>query len=356
MSSYYTAAQLEAMRRAKIQQDLSDAIQRLREQLQTEHANTVQLSASANIKLSVFADDAVTGGCQESTEVTAASLQRGSAQAAAKRDELDFSGLLFASHKKPTRLELEFDAWVKKVNERPVLSEQDAKDRTRLLAALANTMQAPGDIEDKLRAARMRVTSYLQGAAVVTPAERARMESDYFQYCALCQLLEVKPTERYPYRVRQEIRRMTEVLETRKQNEYIMNVIEDVMEELGCHVRDDAVLDHTMGQVYAVDGHPLCDVFVGNDGTGIMFEPVGESREGSVEKRRQIESSANSICSLYGELEERAAERGVILKRVYLAPAQIGQMCVQSDISERRESRKRRKAAGQKQKAMGTEG
>ena len=86
-----------------------------------------------------------------------------------------------------------------------------------------------------------------------------------------------------------------------------------------------------------------------------MFEPIGETKEGSLEKRRQIESSANSICSLYGKLEEKAAEKGVILKRVYIEPAHIEKMCVQTDISERRTSKKQRKTAAQKQKAMGTE-
>lgn len=356
MSSYYTAAQLEAMRKARLKQELSDTIQKLKEQLQTEHSNNAQISSSENIEISVFATDDSMGGYSKNATVTGAMLQNENKQTTVQRDDLDFSGLLFSSHKKPTRLELELDSWVQKVDERPVISEKDEKDRTRLLAELAKTIQASAvDIEDRIRSVKMRVTSYLQGAARVTLSDKANMESEYYHYCALCKMLDVKPTEKYPYRIKKEIGRMTAVLEKRNQDEYIMGVIEDIMDELGCHAKDDAVLDHTVGQIYSVDGHPLCDVFIGNDGSGIMFEPVGESKEGSLEKRRQIESSANSICSLYGKLEEKAAEKGVILKRVYIEPAHIERMCVQSDISERSARKKQRKTAVQKQKAMGTE-
>ena len=357
MSSYYTAAQLEAMRKARLKQELSDTIQKIKEQLQTEHSNNVQISSSANIEISVFVKDDSVGGYSKNAIVSGALLREESKQSTVQRDELDFSELLFSSHKKPTRLELELDSWVQKVNERPVISEKDEKDRKRLLAELAKTIQASAvDIEDRIKSVKMRVTSYLQGAARVTLSDKVKMEAEYYEYCALCKMLGVKPTEKYPYRIKKEIGRMTAVLEKRNQDEYIMDVIEDIMDELGCHAKDDAVLDHTVGQIYSVDGHPLCDVFIGNDGSGIMFEPVGESKEGSLEKRRQIESSANSICALYGKLEEKAAKKGVILKRVYNEYVHIEQMCVQSDISERGARKKHRIITVQKQKAMGTEG
>lgn len=357
MSSYYTTAQLEAMRKARLKKELADSIQRVKEQLQTEHINSVQMTAGANIATTVFVTDDAVGGYSKNAVVTGAMLQDEKSRGDIKRDELDFSGLLFSTHKKTTKLEQELDSWVKKVDERPIISEMDEKDRTRLLAELAKTIQASAiDIEDKIRSVKMRVSTYLQGSARITDADKAKMESTYFEYCALCEMLEVKPTERLPYRVEKEAARMTYVLEKRRQDEYVMDVIEHIMEDLGCHATDDAVLDHTVGQMYAVDGHPLCDVFVGNDGSGIMFEPVGESKGGSLERQRQIESSANSICSLYATLEERAAEKGVILKRVYIEPVQIGEMCVQSDISERSAGKRQRKTSTQKQRALNLEG
>ena len=356
MSSYYTTAQLEAMRKERLKKDLSDAIQKIREQLQTEHDNTVQVVSSSNIELSVFAFDNSVGGYKTSTVITGNLLEERNENENHERDSFDFSELLFSSHKKPTRLELELDSWIHKIEERPILTEKDEMDRTRLLSELARIIHDPLiDIEDKIRFVKTRVTSYLQGATKLNSSDLAEMESVYYHYCALCQLLGVEPKEKYHYRIKSEIARMTSILEKRQQDEYIMGVIEDIMEDLGCHVKDEAVLDHTIGQVYSVDGHPLCDVFIGNDGSGIMFEPIGESRTGSMERQRQIENSANSICSLYAQLEEKAAERGVILKRVYIEPAHFDSMCVHSDISEHTGKKKQRKNTVQKQRAFGSE-
>ena len=212
------------------------------------------------------------------------------------------------------------------------------------------------DIEDKINTVKMRVSSFLQGSIRLTDADKKRIEENYYEYCALCQLLEVRPTEKHPYRVEKEIARMTKVLERRQQEEYVMEVIEDILEDLGCHAKEDAILDNRVGQMFSVDGHPLCDVFVSKDESGIMFEPVGQSKEGSLEKRRQVEGSANSICSLYSVIEERAAEKGIILRRIVADPARIDQMFVQSDVSERKASKRQRKAASKNQRAMGSEG
>lgn len=356
MSSYYTTAQLEAMRRELLKKELAESIAQLKEQMKVKQANEVQITEGLNIKTSVIIEDKVVERELKEMVITGDMLQADKCQSIEKREALDFSDLLIATRKTATKLELELDSWVKKADERPIVTEKDEKDRTRILAELAKVINASEtDIEDKIRAVKMRVTSYLQNAVLMTDAEQERIKSKYYEYCALCEMLEVKPVETLPYRVEKEVERMTSVLEKRRQDEYVMDVIEEIMGELGCHAKDDAVLDHTTGQMYSVDGHPLCDVFVGNDGSGIMFEPVGESKGGSLERQRQIERSANSICSLYATLEERAAEKGVILKRVYADPTHISEMCVQSDISERRARKKQRRTASLKQRIFNSE-
>lgn len=357
MSSYYTRAELEAQRKAQLRRELADSIQQLKKQLQETHDNTAQVTAGENITLSVFATEDSISGYSKNAAITGAMLLEDSARGGSARDELDFSGLLFSMDKKPTKLELELDAWIRKADERPVISEKDEADRARLLAGITRILEETGtDIEDKITSVKMRVSSYLQGAARITKEDEENMMSTYDEYCALCAMLDMQPTERIPCRVEQEVARMASVLEKRMQDEYIMETIEGIMEELGCHAGDDAILDHTPGQMYSVDEHPLCDVFVGHDGSGILFEPVGESKGGSLEKQRQIEDSANSICSLYAALEERAAEKGVILKRVYAEPAHIRDMCVQSDISERSARKKQRKTSARTQKTFHLEG
>lgn len=356
MSSYYTAAQLEEMRKKRIMQELSGSIEKLKEQLIAKHDNSVQITSGNNVELTVFATDAAVGGYSGSNIVMGAMLQQAESPDVIKREEFDFSNLLVSNNRKPTKLELELDSWIKKVDERIVVSEKDEKDCARVIVELSKIVNSVEmDIEDKIKHVKMRVSTYLQGASMVTDIEKERIETNYFEYCAMCELLEVKPMEHIPYKVEKEMVRMRSVLAKRKQDEYIMEVIEDIMDELGCHVKDEAVLDHVVGQMFSVDGHPLCEVFIGNDGKGIMFEPVGESKSSSLEKKRQIENSANSVCTLYKELEERAAERGVILNRVYMEPANVDEMCVQKDISERRAAKSKGRTAIQRQRALDSE-
>ncbi len=368
MSSYYTTAQLEEMRRAQIEREIAaekarlkkameDSIQRISDQLRKQHVNEVKATETPGEKMTVFISDQAVSGYRESAVITGATLQNERHVAKVKRDELDFSGLLQSEGKKATALASELNAWLGRIDERPVISEKDEKDRKRLIAELEKTVAAASvDIEDKIRSVKMRVSSYLQGSARMTPDDEASIQSDYCEYCVLCDMLEMKPTEKFPWRIKKEIERMNAVLSKRTQDEYIMSALETIMDEMGLHAKDNAVLDHTAGQLYAVDGHPFCDVFVGNDGSGIMFEPIGESREGSVDKRRQIEHSANSICRMYAVLEEKAAEKGVILNRVYAAPARIDQMSVQTDVSERSAAKRQKKSSVLKQRALDSEG
>lgn len=355
MSSYYTTAELEAMRKAQLRKELDDSIMRLKEQLREEHTNSVQTTAGENIKQSVFvSDDSVSGYSTESIETGPVFLNEKD-KSTVQREVLDLSDLLISKDTRPTKLELELESWITKAYERPIITETDERDRARIVAELAKIVASSADIEDKIKSVKMRVKSYLQGATAVTDSEKEKMEERYYEYCALCEMLDISPDEKLPYRIEKEAARMKALLERRKQDEYVMAVIEEIMGELGCHAKNSAVLDHTEGQIYSVDGHPLCDVFIGNDGSGIMFEPVGETKKCSLERKRQIENSANSICSLYSTLEERAAEQGVILNRVYAEPAHIDEMCVQEDVAESTARKKQRKATVQKQRVLNAE-
>ncbi|MBE5838433.1 hypothetical protein [Butyrivibrio sp.] len=394
MSSYYTTAELEAMRRKQIMQDLSDGIKRLKNILMGKHDNNVQVTRGNNIELNVSVKDNAEGGCSDSIQKLKEQLRINHSNYAqvtkgsnielnvfekdnvaedysvsnsgvgpllyenvnpekSVRKELDFSELLVSKRNEPTKLEKELQALVRKLDERVIISKKDEADHSRVIVEISNILDNEGlDIEDKIKQINMRVLAFLQGGRPLTEKDKEKFQSDYYEYCALCSMLELDPVENIPYRVEGEISRMRKVLEKRRQDEYIMTVIEEIMDELGCHVKDEAVLDHVVGQMFSVDGHPLCDVFVGNDGRGIMFEPIGASKPASLEKKRQIENSASSVCALYKELEERAAEKGVILSRVYMDPANADEMCVQDDISERRAVTQKRKATVQRQKAL----
>lgn len=356
MSSYMSAAQIEAQRKAKLKKDLTESVQQLKEQLRASHENLAQVEAGTHIRLMYAASDDSDSGYDKNIQITEEMVQSADRTEAEKREELDFSALLYAEHKKTDRLSRELAFWLGRVEERPILTKKDEQDRTRILAELARLVRDTSmDREDQVKAVKMRVSGYLQGASVLSAAEEARIRDQYLEYCALCEMLECIPTEQVPYRVEQEVKRMTGLLEKRQQEAYVMEVIGGILEELGCHAEEEAVLDHTAGRMYSVEGNSLCDVFVGRDGSGILFEPVGRSREGSLERQRQTLNSANAICSLYPLLEERAADRGVILQRIYAEPVELEELFVQSDVSVKTDEKRKRKTAVQKQRTLNSE-
>ena len=349
----------EEIRRKKEQfrQKVSDSVQALDEQLKTGHANTVQMSTSIKYESSiVFADDSISGYMDPGVILSESLLSDNSHPGPGNRNVLNFSDLLLSGPNELTPLESELESWVKKVDERPILNEQDENDKKRISEELAKIIRSSDDIEDKIKAIKMRVKNYLDDAARISEMDKEKMESTYYyEYCALCEMLSEEPTEKIPSRVKKEVSRMKELLQKRRQDEYIKDVLEEILEDLGCHMKEGAVLDQTEGQLYSVDGHPLCDVFVGYDSFGVLFEPVGEFKEGSLENQRRIEQSANSICSMYATLEERAAEKGVILKCIHMEPAQINKMHKNKEKRKRDTARKQRKATAPKQRVINPE-
>lgn len=97
MSSYYTAAQLEAMRKEKIKKELADSIQRLSIQLQEKHDNSVHISSAGNIELSVFAIDDTTSGSEGNLFVAKENITQSTNVENTQREDLDYQGFLLVN-------------------------------------------------------------------------------------------------------------------------------------------------------------------------------------------------------------------------------------------------------------------
>ncbi|MGN0177894.1 MAG: hypothetical protein ACI4DY_00420, partial [Monoglobaceae bacterium] len=69
-----------------------------------------------------------------------------------------------------------------------------------------------------------------------------------------------------------------------------------------------------------VSDSEYCDVFVSNQGTGILFEPVVDKGTSSQEHLDDVQSDINKVCSLYAEAEKRLKEYGIILTNQYYNP------------------------------------
>lgn len=94
-------------------------------------------------------------------------------------------------------------------------------------------------------------------------------------------------------------------------------------------------------------------MFVGSDGSGIMFEPIVEISRNNV-STATIETDIGHVCSLYKEVEDRAFERGIVLNRVYLEPLTAQECCTEEKVSAQK--KKKRKSISQKLKAIRQEG
>ena len=354
MSSYYTTAQLEEMRRARLRQELEDNLrqmkERLRERLEAPAESRVERTTAEKIVLTAVDRDAGTSGYRIDSEIGAG--ESGTVPAEARR-EVDLSALLDWDAERAQRAEGPFDKLLAQVEERAVLTEEDRRARERIVSELKALAARSGENEeDRLAEASWRLKIYLRAGTPAAQVDRAAAEERLLEYRALCRLAEAVPTASMPGEVEKECARLTALLEKRRQDAYIMDTLTELMGELGCSVVGETVLDHTEGQLFSVDGHPLCDVFMGADASGILFEPVAESREGSLDRRRQIERSANSICAMYGELEALAAQRGIILRRVYQDPAELEKLYVRGDVRTEKGRQRRRQA---REKAVGTE-
>lgn len=353
MSSYYTTAQLETMQKARLKAELLENLDKIRAQLLEKHQNDVVVSAATNLEITVTNDDKGVSGFTSSVRIGEELRQE---QTVSSRIILDLSSLLRENHIFASQLEQEIEKLVDAIDQRAVLTEQDAIDKERVLLETSKTLSNNKmDVEDKLKHLRMRIESYIQGGILSSNVDYQKLENEYYNYCALCQLVGEKPVETLPEKVSSATKRLLEVAEKQKQDAYIMSTIEEIMSTLGCSVKDQVVLDHTEGQLFSVDGHPLCDVFVGADGSGIMFEPVAQTTDGSLDQKRTLEASANIVCSKYDKIEELALERGIVLKRVYAEPASVSSMCFQNNLQASKKNERQRKARTTKLKARTTE-
>lgn len=347
MSSYYTTAELEQMRKAQIRRQLEQKLNALQAQLRAGGESTATVAAAAAAQTVAIQDDAQRGYTYTGS---GPSVTERSTQPEA-RTVIDLSALLRVPTA-PSKLSRQLEDTIRKADERAILTQADAQDKARLMTAISQITSDPNmDIEDKILAVQLRVQSFLQCGTPISAVDTQKLQDARLEYSALCRMLELTPqADLLPDQIRHENERMKQLLEKQAQQAYILQTLGEILEQLGCHVQGSAVLDHTEGQAFSVDGAPLCDVFVGADHSGILFEPIAQTRGGSLDRQRQTQQHANKICALYATLEEKALERGILLRRVYADPVDQDTICIQSDLEQFVQKKQQRKAQEQKKK------
>ena len=322
MSSYASIYALEEYVKERIRFETNESIQSLTEQLKIKNDKS-QYAFMTHVSQIVIAEDDLVHEKEDNYLVSENDNLSGS-KAAKKRDVLNLSSLLNSSSRKSNRLQRELDFLIKSVEKRMIITEEDENARKEITRKINQIISDSSlDVEDKISILEGSVNRYLAEAVSPTIEEIERQKTIYNEYLTLCNMLDIKPTEHTPYQVKKEHKRLSELIIKKRENEYVMNVIVSIMEELGCKTENDKILFGVVGQVFSVNNEPMCNVFTGmDDNQGILFEPIEKNIANTASANvSQLQNNVEHICALYEKIEQMAAYKGVILKREYMTSA-----------------------------------
>ena len=188
----------------------------------------------------------------------------------------------------------------------------------------------------------MRILSYLSSGGKNSADDIKRFEDLRLEYRTLCALLGAIEKPLFLDELEITVPRMQATLLKQEEDEYIIRAIEESMEAIGFRMLQSCSLDKMEGALYAVDGSPMCDVFVAQDGGGFLFETIAKSGAESLNRRNQVEENARSICDKYTWLEKEAAKRGVILSCIDLVEPEYDEIASEAMVNVSQELRKKR--------------
>ena len=343
-SSYYSTAELEAMRKEQIRQDLLQSVAAIRQQLSvtvgsapaaavTAYHTTISISESDEI-VSAFKDVRTTAFRGEKLIL----------------ETLDFSSLLESVPLRENAIHTRISKAVARIDDRAILSRLDMEANDKLISSINDLLRDKGlDSEHTAAMVEMRVNAYLASGRTMTAELKEQIDAQRAEYRALCDMCGAREEEVPPDEMDKAIRKMTATLLKEREDAYIAEVIENAMSKLGFHTLHNCTLSGSPGMLYAVDGTPLCDVFVSNDGSDFLFETVAKGR-GTLNQRRQTEENALTICSKYEQLAEEATLHGVKLRCVVSAEPKYENIASEAEIVKTQKERGSHRERGKSQK------
>lgn len=328
MSSYYSAVQLEAMRKEQLRNKLNQSLESLKKSICEYHDNKVGHRISFGTVHSVRIDDIVNNKFGFSGEIGESSYK---GEECGEREGINLSGLLSVGRGK-SKNESNIIEIIKQKENRAILYNKDLVEKEKLEEGIRKILEDQSiDLESKTELIEMKIDSFLRSGTLIEDVDEEYVISKYDEYEALCKMMGVVPTEMLLERVEQECILMREELQKQEENKYIADTISQIMEELGCQGTGKTILQHVYGEMFNVSGCKHCNVFLGKQGKSIMFEPVIDSRDGSENQRKEVQQEIASVCTLYAEIERLAAERGVFLTKVDFNPVSVDNAVVKQN-------------------------
>ena len=351
MSSYITAAELEKRRKEELRRRLNESISSLKDKITEVTSNETGVNVSYGTVHSTVIIDEISDGFSFSGEIGGSLLEGSEIN---ERETFDFSSLLSSGNKRGKK-NMILQNSVKRIEKRAVLYLKDQKDREDIERTIEQIINNPNlDIDQKIEMIDFRVDNYLNSGMLVENVDNEFIESRFREYKVLCQMLGEEPTETLFEVVEQKCESMKKELQKREEEKYIADTISEIMSELGCKSHGTSVLQHVQGEMFELSDCEHCEVFIGKQGNNILFEPIIESREGSENYKKSVQSDIVSVCSLYEEIERRAAERGVILKKIHFEAVSVDTATVNEQTGNRSIKKKQKQSKKQlKEKQIG---
>ena len=314
MSSGYDYAELERRRQEQLEQQFRESLEKLKSQMDLRklHTEDQQSTAVRESDPGIAEQDQNTRSRASFEETVRLRNLKETHQ------QLDLTGLRHLGKAGESEFQRRFRDLGPRAEQRAVLSGEDAAEKKVLLQALQKLQKTDMDEELRLQKGESLLDAYLSRGVTLDEVLQKKLEDREKTYLALCRMVRMEPRQLWPDQMEPEILRLEEVVRKRRQEAYIMNTLSGILEEMNCHLAARSILDHTPGLLFSVDGSPLCDVFMGTDGYGILFEPITDRRRKADSK--VVFSSIQGVCGLYDELERRAREKGILLTREYQDP------------------------------------
>lgn len=339
MSSYYTTAQLEAMRKEKLRKRLNESIDFLRNKLSECTSNDIGAVISFGTVHTKVIEDEISSGFEFKGEISN-SIPEGTE--ISEREKLDLSSLLSVGNKKADKMNKLRNS-IEKIKKRAILYIKDENERLKIENIVKQiVVDSSLDLDSKIEIIDMKVEGYIRSGILVENVDVDYVNSRFMEYRTLCEMLEIQPTEKLLERVELKCNELRAKLQKQEEEKYIAETISDIMKELGCSGMGSSILQNVEGEMFEIEGYEYCNIFIGKQEHSVLFEPVIHSREGSVNHKKRVQADIDGVCSFYAEVARRAAERGVILTKVDFEPVLVETATVSEKVQSGYATKKRK--------------
>lgn len=200
----------------------------------------------------------------------------------------------------------------------------EGRDNHEKLEVLIKEIVDNPDFDDSYKASQLKMR--LEGLQIEAQREERNREmiSDLtVEYNSLCELFygEHKEIPKDVDSLSAEIRKLKEMLEERKSDEYISKAVKTVMSELGYNISSEEILTEQRMQKQFYDYSPNSVVTIATSSSGaVMLEVVGKNDAGGNNSKAAVRMDMERFCPDYERIKEGLKAYGIVMTDKKLFP------------------------------------